>query len=322
VKNTLGGGFISGALENWAADTKKSKLNIPSIDTDIYSALLYDPDPSFNLAGVIIGTDKLGHFVDQGFDLFQRFQMSLNKSIDEPMIFSDKLEEEFGPYGLSASGVKSYGDLSANFYGMRFYQNILDGNNPHIKCDEKTGKYFLNNPLNWADYVNESFDEGINCSLFFSFEAPFSKQKMSEFNIKMSPKNFKKRIKRAGGKISFTKNIERGNDMNDKGVTLNKNLKEIYNQVYSLEENKDLKLNNYCPVENDVCEKLSHLNCSNYFVSPQCHKVTTMSSELNCSTPVIERPNLQHSFASYQYPDHSFKTRLPSSSSTTNATKE
>jgi hypothetical protein len=105
----MGGGFISGALENWAADNEKSKLKVPKLDIDIYSAMLYGPDPAMNLGGVVMGTDKLGHFVDQGFSLFEEY-LENDKSIEKTLQYSGGLEETFWPYSLSASGIKSYGD--------------------------------------------------------------------------------------------------------------------------------------------------------------------------------------------------------------------
>lgn len=282
VKNNMGNGFISGALEDWAADSNESGINIPKLDRDIYSAMLYDPDPSFNLGGVITGTDKLGHFVDQGFDLYSKY-IDSNKNIDKALLYSDYLEESYGPYGLSASGIKSYGDLSANMAGFRFYQNLLGGTNPHISCDKKSGEYKLTSPMNWAEYVDDSFDEALNCSLFFSNPAPLTSKKLRQFNAL----NIKK-------------------EMNNKGRTLQKNLKKLYDKEYSLEKNADLELNNFCPVENKKCDTLIKKNCASYFVSPMCYKSVISSKKFSCKAPKIERPVTTHTYASYSYPDTSY----------------
>ena len=293
IKNALGGGFISGALENWAADTKTSKIDIPKLDTDIYSAMLFDPDPAMNIGGKILGTDKLGHFVDQGYDLYTKFRKNGNK-IEAALQHSDYLEEKTGPYGLLASGIKSYGDLGANFYGFRFYHNLLNGNESHLKCDITSGKYKMNQIFNWADYIDSSFDEGINCSLFFSSKAPLTESKLKKFHRNMyytTGTGHRKRNK--------TK-------MNKKGKKMNKNLNKLYEEIYSQDENRHLKFNNFCPVENNKCTILKQNNCSKYYISPQCYGNSMSDSNKACSTPQPIRPVTKHLYKDYNFPDNEF----------------
>ncbi len=116
--------------------------------------------PSINLYGTITGVDKTGHFMAQGFEYFEKIKIR-KKSIDDVLEYGLDLEETY--YGLSTTGIKSYGDMGANFSGMSFWYNLLDGENPYIKCNED-GEYIQNRDFSWSEYVNDSWDEGVNCS--------------------------------------------------------------------------------------------------------------------------------------------------------------
>jgi hypothetical protein len=71
--------------------------------------------------------------------------------------------------------VYSYADLAANFNGMRFWNDILGhypdilGEDqqiePYVKCS-RNRKWVQHNRINFLHYIDESFDESINCSKF------------------------------------------------------------------------------------------------------------------------------------------------------------
>ena len=67
-------------------------------------------------------------------------------------------------YGMETTGVRSFGDLAANFGGMGFYRDLLYGPNPFLRCIG--GRYSRVRAFDWADYVNSAWDEAINCSEF------------------------------------------------------------------------------------------------------------------------------------------------------------
>ncbi len=67
------------------------------------------------------------------------------------------------------SGVKSYGDMVANFEGLKFWSSLtgngLDGRQPpYLSCSH--GHWFQGRFMDMAEYVNEGMDEGINCSQY------------------------------------------------------------------------------------------------------------------------------------------------------------
>tara|TARA_Y100000780_G_scaffold227170_1_gene242584 strand:- start:49744 stop:50880 length:1137 start_codon:yes stop_codon:yes gene_type:complete len=281
VKNTMGGGFISGALEDWVEESD-SGVKIPSLKgVDIYSVFHWNPEPPMNLAGHVVGTDKLGHFIDQGFELFSKYKLERN-DIKDVLKYSESTEETFGMYGLLPAGIKSYGDLAANFKGLHFYLNLLSGKDPHIKCNIKNGRYYLAKPLNWADYIDASLDEGVNCSLFHSMEGPVTPALERMY-------------------------LKKSSDINSQGKSFRKNLKKLYEEIYSLPENKELKLNNFCPVESRKCDAILGLNCAAYTVSPQCFTSSSSTRSYSCSEILPGYPVRKHKYKSYQYPSGAVK---------------
>lgn len=121
-----------------------------------------------------IGVDKLSHFMTEGFDYYQAQE---NGSDMEAILDIGKREEE-GVYGWSSTGIKSYGDLAANYHGYLFWKNLVDGDDPYIKCEN--GQWKQVKPFNWLSFVNSSFDESINCSQFKTEEM----QKIVDENVK------------------------------------------------------------------------------------------------------------------------------------------
>ena len=130
---------------------------------------------SFSLAeliqvdGVYLGMDKLRHFWGKGHHYFKLY--SLNQGpLDDALKYGWNEENSF--LGFWTTGVVSYADLSANFHGMRFWNHILQkkedifGQNlgPYVEC--QNGRWAQVKQMDFANYVDQSFDESINCSVF------------------------------------------------------------------------------------------------------------------------------------------------------------
>ena len=127
-------------LEMWVMVTDELDRTNAGVASSIYSGVTIDESiamwtagigRSFKLNGVIVGTDKLGHFFMQGLEYFKR-NVEDRKSIDEIL---SKENGEDGAYGLLMTGVKSYGDMAANYNGYRFWRELYLGNNPYFKCE-------------------------------------------------------------------------------------------------------------------------------------------------------------------------------------------
>lgn len=119
--------------------------------------------------GIRLGVDKFEHFFGYGYYYFNLHYLG-KKEVKKALKFG--LFMEYFNLGAYKTGVMSYGDLAANFNGMRFWNHILakrkdalkQSLGPYVKCMK--GKWVFNKEVDWGHYVDESFDEAINCSRF------------------------------------------------------------------------------------------------------------------------------------------------------------
>jgi hypothetical protein len=142
----------------------------------IQGAYAYIKDPTaahMKVNGVLVGTDKFEHFMGTGFIYFRRHYLR-GKAIRKAIEYGNRMEGGF--MGAWTTGVKAYGDLSANFNGMRFWNHVLQKRDdvlgkeynigPYVTCEDR--KWKVVKKIDWSNYVDQSFDEGINCSEFSS----------------------------------------------------------------------------------------------------------------------------------------------------------
>ncbi len=112
-----------------------------------------------NVAGIYFGTDKLSHFMTEGFDYWQ----ILVKGGTEADFLAHGKGEEEGKYGWAWSGVKSYGDMYANYKGLSFWGQLFDGPKPFLKC-QADGSWRQVREFDWKEYVSSGLNETINCN--------------------------------------------------------------------------------------------------------------------------------------------------------------
>jgi hypothetical protein len=121
---------------------KKSDTKYAGVDVmfwKIFKVLGY----SMKVAGVDIGSDKLGHFFQQGYDYFEQIY-NIHKvreekpTLDQESVVNSykKLNElgyvyEKGKMGKSTTGVFSFADIEANIKGYQFYLDLF--RNPNLK---------------------------------------------------------------------------------------------------------------------------------------------------------------------------------------------
>lgn len=129
--------------------------------------------PVLNFNNVLIGADKFEHFFGQGFAYFTANYLK-GKGMEKAVkggVFREKI---FLGGNKIGNGVFSYGDLAANFNGMRFWNHILQKNDDIMGADHNLGPYIecANNQwvqvkkIDFTDYIDFSMDESINCSKF------------------------------------------------------------------------------------------------------------------------------------------------------------
>lgn len=117
----------------------------------------------------LIGSDKFGHFMDEGYQFY--LQLNQDRSnLDEILKRSIWTEDTYN--GLTFGGIKSYGDLVANYQGMRFWSKLVGpkfpDDQPYLKCENK--KWVILRPFDFREYVDAGWDEAINCSEYKSVE--------------------------------------------------------------------------------------------------------------------------------------------------------
>lgn len=92
--------------------------------------LVFALSPTININGVNIGLDKIGHFVQQGHQYYDKYSMVIQKKdatrIDAlEAAIKEGIDQENGIYGNFTIGVYSNADMAANYAGLYFYINLF-----------------------------------------------------------------------------------------------------------------------------------------------------------------------------------------------------
>jgi len=120
-----------------------------------------------------VGSDKFEHFLGMGFYyFFQHYVLGL-KMKNIPFAIGNFTERYV--LGATMTGVYAWADMAANFGGIRFWNAILGEHpdilrdkkfsEPYVSCNEN-GKWVKNKDIDWAMYVDASWDQAINCSAY------------------------------------------------------------------------------------------------------------------------------------------------------------
>lgn len=131
--------------------------------------------PLIRIGEFDIGVDKLEHMFGMGFSYFTKHNLE-DKSVKKILSTGVLYEKTILGGNMLATGVFAYADLSANFNGMRFWNHILQkqddilgkeyNRGPFIQCLNNEWAVNESKSIDFADYVDASFDESINCSKF------------------------------------------------------------------------------------------------------------------------------------------------------------
>ena len=131
--------------------------------------------PLIKIGDTVVGVDKLEHMFGMGQRYFKGHYLDGKPlvSVLKGGIFKEKTA--LGG-NMLATGVFSYGDLAANFNGMRFWNHMLQKRDdvlgaqhnvgPYLTC--QAGKWAKNaeRPIDFRNYVDASMQESTNCSKF------------------------------------------------------------------------------------------------------------------------------------------------------------
>jgi hypothetical protein len=155
IKNTSVGRT---GIEDWAAGLSPKKARTVEQKETKYTGVSYrlwmQPlfpilNPTMRINDICVGSDKLGHFLQQGLTYYGTVHAP-GGSVKAAETESRESEEH--GFGLEATGVLSNADQEANHQGFRFYEDLTA--NPAMTFD--IGKYINRN---WNEEVNPSFYE-------------------------------------------------------------------------------------------------------------------------------------------------------------------
>ncbi len=119
------------------------------------------PSPTIEAAGVRFGTDKLTHFLSEGY-LQHRWRSGyvrkgLAPAEAEIRAIRRGMLVERTVLGMTSSGVFSPADLEANYAGMRFYDGLCDQASPVLRKTDAGWR--LDRPLDLREWVTPEWDE-------------------------------------------------------------------------------------------------------------------------------------------------------------------
>lgn len=136
--------------------------------------------PLIQIGDQIVGVDKFEHMFGMGYDYFKKYYIK-HGNLKLILNYGVALEKTILGGNIFATGVFSYGDLSANFNGMRFWNHVLQKNDdilgieynlgPYVVCRDNKWAVNERNPIDFRNYIDASMDESINCSKFAGTKA-------------------------------------------------------------------------------------------------------------------------------------------------------
>jgi len=170
IYHKIGGRHWVDKLERYAMDSSEiERLNTPPYDS-IYSghpiyatrvAALFGVGPTLKINHVLVGTDKLGHFLSQG----RKFYRRMERMNDESRAAEQSAYTERALFGQMTTGSYSNADLVANYEGYLFYRSLFEDNviegKPAILAWQED-HWIMQRPFDWSDHVNDYWDEALN----------------------------------------------------------------------------------------------------------------------------------------------------------------
>jgi hypothetical protein len=146
-------------------------------------------EPTMLVNGTWIGADKLGHFMQQGFQYYE-LVAKLKISLREAQQWGHEMEATGGwspdsllsmnPYGLASTGVYSLADQEANLQGYRFYSWL---------------RWAPTTPFSIASYISSKWNEEASVNSYHEELAPvvwnnlLAARWTGNFTIKDDPHN-------------------------------------------------------------------------------------------------------------------------------------
>lgn len=189
VFHRIGGHHWVDKLERWAMNSEKvERLRTPR-RRSIYSghpiwatrfAGLFGVGPTIKINEVLVGSDKIGHFLSQGRKYYRRYQ----RKGDEAAAGEWSAYTERAIFGQMTTGSYSNADLVANYEGYLFYRSLFEDDvipgKPAILRWDGEG-WVVQRPFDWADHVNAYWDEALNINHYDRLLYERMEQRLQEF---------------------------------------------------------------------------------------------------------------------------------------------
>ncbi len=125
---------------------------------------------------ILVSSDKFSHFFNRSLGLFKRLGAGTAADFDRVAARNNWLEDSL--FGSKSTGMAAYGDLVANFQGMRFWIHLLgtgiDGRpltdpladgprRPILECSPE-GRWVQTRAVDIREYLDPAWDEALNCN--------------------------------------------------------------------------------------------------------------------------------------------------------------
>jgi len=185
----IGGKHWVDKLERFAMDSSEvERLDTPSRDS-IYKghplwatrvAALFGVGATLRINNTLVGTDKIGHFLSQG----RKFYRRMIKMEDESLAAEHSAFTERALFGQMTTGSYSNADLVANYEGYLFYRslfedNVIEGKPAILAWNDD--HWVMQRPYDWADHVNDYWDEALNLNHYDGVLYPHMKARLLTF---------------------------------------------------------------------------------------------------------------------------------------------
>jgi hypothetical protein len=174
VFQTMGGIQVIDKYERWARRSPEIEILRTPRDESIYRGgpfwstrvvFFFGLGPVIRLDDQLVGTDKIGHFLSQGWKYHKRHL----RGVSDEEVVSIGQRNEAGIFGFWTTGVFSNADLVANYEGYLFYRSLFEDDiipgKPAIIEWLGSGAR-VQRPFDWRDHVNAYWDEALNPGLY------------------------------------------------------------------------------------------------------------------------------------------------------------
>jgi len=174
IYHDIGGHHWVDKLERWAMKSPEVERLSTKRHRSVFSRMpiwasrvtfFFGVGKTIRVNDQLIGSDKIGHFLSQGKKFYKRYvRYGSEERAAERSAFTER-----AIFGRFTTGAYSNADLVANYEGHRFYRSLFEDDivpgKPAILRWEDGG-WVVQRDFDWADHVNEYWDEALNVNHF------------------------------------------------------------------------------------------------------------------------------------------------------------